>query len=288
MTETYGGGGAVVIPAHDEGAVIEEVLTALLPALRQGLEVVVVANACSDDTAERARAFPGVRVVEVPEASKTAALNLGDDLVTQWPRLYLDGDTRLPPRALESVFEALAAEGVVAARPSSRYETTGCAPLVRAFYRARSRVPAMSEHLWGAGAYALTEEGHARFGRFPALTADDLFVDQQFAVGERVVVETVPVAVRCPRTTRALVRTLRRVYAGRTELAGREPVTAVGGLRPLLAGVRGPAGVLDAVAYAGLVLTAKVLARRSPQVWWRDETNRVGPVARSGSWVTAA
>src|SRR4051794_31851306 len=72
---------SVVIPAHDEESVIGRCLAAWSGELEPGeAEVVVVANGCSDGTAEAARDF-GVRVLELPAASKSAALNAGDGAV---------------------------------------------------------------------------------------------------------------------------------------------------------------------------------------------------------------
>jgi len=68
----------VVIPAYNEANGIERTLRAVLGDGVGDLVVVVVANACRDDTAERARAVAvpaGARVVvlETPEGGKTAA-----------------------------------------------------------------------------------------------------------------------------------------------------------------------------------------------------------------------
>ena len=69
----------VIIPAHNEEAVIGRCLGTLLAAAPPGaLEVIVVANGCSDRTAATAAAFgpPDVRVVELGQASEHAAIHL--------------------------------------------------------------------------------------------------------------------------------------------------------------------------------------------------------------------
>src|SRR5206468_9477454 len=83
---------SVVIPAHNEAAVIGRLLTAILAdAGPDEFEIVVVPNGCTDDTAAVASSF-GVRVVETEVASKVAALRLGDASVKSFPRIYVDAD----------------------------------------------------------------------------------------------------------------------------------------------------------------------------------------------------
>ena len=86
----------VVIAAHNEEAVIGRCLRRLLAGAEPGeFDVVVVANGCTDRTAEVARDFPGVRVIELDQAGKAAALNAGDRASEVFPRLYLDADVLL-------------------------------------------------------------------------------------------------------------------------------------------------------------------------------------------------
>ncbi len=270
--------GSVVIPAHDEAAVLARTLRPLAPLARAGrVEVVVACNGCTDDTAGVARQFDGVGVVVVPEASKTAALNAADALATRWPRLYLDADIELTPRALRDLFALLHTETVLAARPRFVYDTAGAGPLVRSYYRARARVPSLSQALWGAGAYALTEKGHVRIGEFPPVTGDDLYVDACFDETEKQVVDTDPVVVRTPRQVRALLGVLGRACRGNGELLGGHAAptvrTTVG---ELLRTATGPACAADAAVYCALALTARAVgARRSTGGWERDVTTRV-------------
>ena len=87
---------SVVIAAHNEAAVIDRCLDALLADAAPGeLDVTVVANGCTDDTAAVAGTRAGVRVVDLPEPGKVAALNAGDAVAVGFPRLYLDADVVL-------------------------------------------------------------------------------------------------------------------------------------------------------------------------------------------------
>ncbi len=275
-----GARGVVIIPAHDEAGVISATLRPLAPLAAAGtVEVVVAANGCTDETVERASGIPGVRVLDLPVGSKTRALSAADRLVDRWPRLYLDADITITPDAVLEVFDVLERGEVPAARPAYRYDTLGATWLVRAFYRARSRLPEASSHLWGAGAYALSEAGRGRFADFPDVTADDLWVDLLFGADEKTVVDTDPVVVRTPRTLGGLMAVLRRTYLGNGELsrAGdeREPDTTASTLRQLVGSVDSARSLLDAAVYTGLVLAGRVLARRRGERWDRDDSSRL-------------
>ncbi|HEY1238407.1 MAG TPA: glycosyltransferase family 2 protein, partial [Solirubrobacterales bacterium] len=115
--------GSVVIPAHDEAAVIGRCLDALFSGFERGeLDVVVVCNGCTDRTADVARSSDHrVRVVELAEAAKPAALRAGDAAASTFPRLYLDADVVLPGSAARRVLERLK-DGAIAARPPIRYD----------------------------------------------------------------------------------------------------------------------------------------------------------------------
>jgi glycosyltransferase involved in cell wall biosynthesis len=267
--------GAILIPAHNEAAVIDRTLMRLTPiAESRNVEICVICNGCTDDTADRARRHPGVHVLEIGQSSKTAALNAGDAWASLWPRLYLDADIEIEPDAVSRVFQVLAGS-VPAARPLFRYDTTGASPMVRAYYRARRRMPSTRFALWGAGVYALSEVGHARFDEFPPVTADDLFVDRLFSPSEKHIVTTVPVKVRTPRTTAALITILRRNRRGASEFEG---TTASTSLKEVLLSVRGLTSAIDAGAYVILAFVSRVPHARAGTgaavMWERDGTSR--------------
>lgn len=265
---------SVVIPAHNEEATIGRTLGSLAEAAATGeLEVVVVCNGCTDETAARAAAFPGVRVIEAVEASKVGALNAGDAAARHWPRFYLDADISVVPRALEEVARHLNAGGAMAARPSATVDTSMSRAPVRRYYRARMRMPSMSAHLWGAGIYALSEAGHERLGSFPDVIADDLYVDALFGDGEKCVVPTVPVIVQAPRDSRSLLAVLTRARRGPAQ---QRIDTGSASAIELLRTIRGPVSGLDAVTFAWFAVRARRHGATGSDVWERDESSRTG------------
>lgn len=281
--------GSVIVPAHNEATVIRRCLDALFDGVSQDeLEVVVVCNGCRDTTAQLAGdSGHSVQVVELATASKAAALRAGDAMARIFPRLYLDADVVLPGASARRILEHLAAGGV-AARPPMRYEIDRASVLVRSYYRARSRMPAVLYSLWGAGVYGVSATGRGRFGAFPDLGADDLWIDGQFDPAEIDIVACDPVSVTVPRRSRDLFRTLRRTYRGKAETrrggasARRSRATtlrAVGDLSRLCR--RSPMSALDALVYMVFAAGARLMyavarVRRLPgtAVWERDESSR--------------
>ncbi|MBX3352668.1 MAG: glycosyltransferase family 2 protein [Phycisphaeraceae bacterium] len=276
---------SVVIPAHNEEAVIERCVRGVLRNATPGeFRVVVVANGCADRTAEVARGVDSsVEVIETPVGCKTSALNLGDDAVGDaFPRIYLDGDLSLSTDAARMICAALREPGVLAAAPRFEFDLDGASWAVRAFYRAWATMPYFDTGRI-AGAYALSREGRARFGRFPKLISDDGFVRLHFAPHERKTVEGCSVTVVAPRTLGDLLKIKTRSKAGTMELRAKHPAlfaneTASEGasLKRLLSR---PLLWPSYAVYVAVNLVAKRRAARrlseGSKVWERDESSRV-------------
>jgi cellulose synthase/poly-beta-1,6-N-acetylglucosamine synthase-like glycosyltransferase len=274
--------GSVVIPAHNEAKVIRRGLSRLFDSLGAGVEVIAACNGCTDGTADMVRAAGHrVTVIELDVASKAEALRAADRVATAFPRIYLDADVLVSGTVVHAVLEHLSQPGALAARPPLVYDTSSSSWVVRRFYRARAQLPAVMRSLWGAGMYALSAEGRARFDEFPLLVADDLFVDRLFRPEDIAIVDTAPVVVVASTTAAGLLASLRRTFRGNraigdlaaTDRPGtRATVRDLGRLAP-----QGPTELVDAVVYAAVVIWARALAwghSRTSRVWERDDTSR--------------
>jgi cellulose synthase/poly-beta-1,6-N-acetylglucosamine synthase-like glycosyltransferase len=97
---------SLVIPAHNE----EKSLTATIESCRQQTypvdEIIVVADNCTDRTAEIARSM-GVGVIEGKGGSKAAAQNLALPRISSDAVVALDADAVLSPRAVELMMARL-------------------------------------------------------------------------------------------------------------------------------------------------------------------------------------
>lgn len=275
---------SIVIAAHNEEGVIGHSLDALLEQkLSDPLQVIVSANGCTDQTATRA-ARPGVAVIDRPERGKAAALNAGDGVATGFPRIYLDADILIPPGGLAALVEFFAENPqVLAVVPRRHLNTEGRPWSVRAYFSINERLPAFRNGLFGRGMIALSEEGRARFDAFPAMIADDLFLDSHFTDAEKAELTSVEVVLTTPFTSRDLIRRLVRVRRGNTEMraaaeridAQVRPADRWAWLRDVV--LPNPRLIPATVPYVAITLIAGLLARRqakSAQGWSPDKRTR--------------
>lgn len=271
---------SIVIPAHNEQAVIVRCLRAL--PLDEA-EVVVVCNGCTDDTASvAATVHPAVRVETVPDASKTRALNHGDSIARSYPRIYLDADAVLSADAVKALCVPLEAGGALATSPAVIHDLSQSSALVRSYYRIWSELPSVGGDIVGCGAYAVSAEGRQRFDVFPELLGDDHFVRDVFRPAERLIVDATS-TVTAPRTVRDLVRRKVRVFTGNRLVYAAQPGGRTRGRKRQVEwlGVvrRDRRRVFDAPVYLVVTVVAKGISRwrhfRGDHLaWGRDESSR--------------
>jgi glycosyltransferase involved in cell wall biosynthesis len=218
---------SVIIPASNEAAWIGPCLGALFASgpVPGGAEAVVVANGCSDDTADRARGMRALAeargwhltVIERVEGGKPGALNAGDAQAQGELRAYLDADVVVSPGLMAQLVLALT-------EPAPRYATgtvvipRAASRITRAYARFWQRLPFAAGEAPGMGLFAVNEAGRARWRGFPAIISDDTFVRLQFNPSERV---QVLATYQWPMIEgfEALVRVRRRQDAGVAEIA---------------------------------------------------------------------
>ena len=276
---------SIVVPAHDEQAVVGRLLDRLMAtACPAELDIIVIANGCTDRTADVARAYgPDVRVVETGIPSKRAALRLGDEHAGAFPRLYVDADVELGTEDVRRLCAALAEPGLLAVAPERRLDLTGRSLAVRWYHAVWTRLPEVQAGLFGRGVLAVTAEGHKRIAALPPVMADDLAVSLALGPEERAVVPAAGVVVRPPRTWRDLVRRRIRVETGTSQLELDEVLAGASartGLRDLVDMVRAEPGLAPAmVVFLATAVVARLGARRAKRsgdfsTWLRDESSR--------------
>lgn len=274
----------IVVPAWNEEACIGSCLEAVAgqrdwPAMAGKVELIVAANGCTDGTVAVAEAFrpkfelAGVayRVLDLPPVGKAGAIRTAERMAA-WPaRAVLDADTILGPESLSALLRAIdTPEAVfVAGRlelPESRSRVT------RAYGRALMQLPYFGSGRTGAGFYAVSAAGRARWDEQPELIADDMFVRGHFAADEMRVTDQ-PYHWPLPDGWQAIVRVRRRQEVGLRELERHRPdLLHRGGRRG--ATFRAMVGLalrepLTMLVYMGLIAHARLTARVAQRAWER-------------------
>ena len=231
----------LIIPAHDESAYIDGCLDNLLAQDYAGpVEVIVVANGCPDDTADRARARTddfarrgwSLRVEELAQGGKIGALNHGDACAGPGIRCYLDADLRMAPRLLSRMIEVLDvpepryAGGRLVVAPAKSWVS-------RRYGRFWQTLPFVARTVTGAGQYGVNAAGRARWGAFPHIISDDTYARLQFDESERILIDE-PFYWTIVEGFGTLVRVRRRQDNGVAELGRLYPelLSRQGHVRP--------------------------------------------------------
>lgn len=224
----------IIIPANNEERYLGRCLDGLVaqtlgPEQAGGVEVIVAANACTDRTVAIAGSYRerfaakgwDLKVLDIPEGGKVNALNRADAAAPGGIRAYLDADVVCAPTLMEKLHAALGEGGALYA--SGHLEIAPAESWVsRRFARLFAQVPYMQVGVPGAGLFAVSPEGRARWDSFPQLIADDGYVRLLFTHDERVKVDasyTWPVA----EGFAALVKVRRRQDRGTAEIAEKFP-----------------------------------------------------------------
>ncbi len=208
----------VIIPAHNEGSILEATLESIcLNKPYDMFDILVVSNGSTDNTVDVARRFaPRVRVVECPEAAKWMALNTGRTHGQGRHCIYLDADVVVSRNAISATI-ALLDTGVEAAAPQIRIESDKPSFFVRAYLGIWRLSPYFADGHVGAGFYAIHRDVADRIGPFPDIIADDQFVLASIDTSDRATAHNEWFVHRVPNTLRQIVRQELRREAGRSQ-----------------------------------------------------------------------
>jgi glycosyltransferase involved in cell wall biosynthesis len=276
---------SIVVPVHNEAAVIGRLLKGLLSDAAPGeFEIVVVANGCTDDTAAIVASYgPDVTVVSTPIPSKVRAMRLGDAHAHGHPRLYIDADVELSTRDVRALAQALAEPGVLAVAPARTVALTGRPLAVRWYYDVWEALPGVRDALYGRGVIGVNAEGQARIAAGPEVIGDDMVASLAFKPHERRIVPTARVVVNAPWTTSDLLLRRIRNATGTAQLREHMP-EAVDGARTTRSDLvrlaaRHPILIPKLLVFLGITVIARRRARRPIRdrdytTWLRDESSR--------------
>lgn len=222
---------SILIPAHNEAAYLPACMEALLASdpVEASVEVIVIANGCTDDTVAIAQGFEervllkgwALNVLDIEQGGKLNALNAGEDAAQGDVLIYIDADVAVSPPLVPQLARALsgAAPRYASGQPNV---TVGDSAITRHYTRFWRTIPFMTLGVPGFGVFAMNRAGRARWDAWPDIISDDTFARLNFAPNERV---SVPATYDWPMIEgfAALVRVRRRQDAGVAEIADLYP-----------------------------------------------------------------
>jgi glycosyltransferase involved in cell wall biosynthesis len=281
----------VIIPAHNEEAVIARCLQTLLEHApeQHEMQIIVAANGCTDQTVEVARAAcPAALVLDLPTGSKTAAINASNKVAAHFPRIYLDADVDCGYATLAALAEELRKPGVMTAAPAIRIDLTGCNALMKAYYRAWSRQPYAKAGKGGAGCYGLSAEALGTVGEFPPIIGDDIWIHTRFPDEQKRYIASdsagrpVFSVVYPPRTAWQQIRVEARRQNGNEEVRRKYPSPFFANANNgggLFTALRSGTHPIDLIVFFAIKLAARSLARWNRKrgqatAWARDLSTR--------------
>ncbi|WP_054463337.1 glycosyltransferase family 2 protein [Phaeobacter sp. 11ANDIMAR09] len=212
----------ILIPAHNEEAVIARTLWYLAKGLRlDDFRVVVIANGCSDATAARVRAvMPHAEVIETERRGKCHALNLGFKASCKSaPIVCLDADLDVTSESLAALLAPLNSGTALASCGKMEVITSESSAAVRAFYHGWRSNPYFSQGKFG-GLFALSPEGAARVFPLPEIIGDDEYIRRSFDQREVAFVPDCRFSARAPVGLPELIRVRRRSIRGAKQVTG--------------------------------------------------------------------
>ena len=184
---------SILIPAFDEAKVLGACLASLAQQTDSTpFEVLVIANGCTDNTAQVARTFADrfralgseLKVLEMDQGNKSLALNAGDQAARYPARLYLDADVTCGPGLLAELSTFLHWDEPLYLSGSLQIQA-GSSRVSRSYARIWQQTPYIRDTIPGCGCYAVNAAGRRLWGSFPPIHSDDKFVRLLFHRGQK-------------------------------------------------------------------------------------------------------
>lgn len=270
----------IIIPANNEETYLARCLTALLESepICGPVQVLVVANACTDGTVQLARSFDAaatgkgwtLKVLDLAQPGKLNALNVGDDIATGPLRLYLDADVLVSPPLVRMLVTVLSETEQARYASGTPKVSSARSAITRAYARFWRELPFARSEAPGFGAFAVNAAGRARWEKLPDIISDDTYVRLLFAPHERKGVTAtyewpmVEGFYRLVKVRRRQDQGVREIAQKWPELMGNEGKTTLGALDLVRMALREPLGF---IAYAAV--TAAVKSRKASNHWTR-------------------
>jgi glycosyltransferase involved in cell wall biosynthesis len=209
---------SVIVPAHNEAAVIQRCLDSLIT--QTGIDTLIVAcNGCSDNTADLVKHYSNIICLEIDTPSKTNALNEAEKHISSYPIFYLDADTQLQAGAIQHIINQLNLNpNLHLVAPTPDIDSSQSSWLVQQYYKIWLNLPYIKAGVIATCSFIVTEEGRKRFDHFPAIINDDRFIHCQFKACEVSNIAGAEIYIQAPRTLYSLIKIKTRARLGNIQL----------------------------------------------------------------------
>jgi glycosyltransferase involved in cell wall biosynthesis len=274
---------SIIIPVYNEETVLARCIDSILKdAQPNEFEIILVCNGCIDNSQQVAESYGDkVKVFVSEPASKTIALNKGDEMAHYFPRFYLDADILITADSIRAVAALLNQEQILASAPKVNFDTSKASFLVKQFYKVWQLNPYFNNMI-GSGIYAISEQGRKKFDKFPFIINDDEFLRLQFNHSEIKTAEST-FKVTTPSNLDTLIKIKTRVRLGSYELRNKYPDLVNNDKKdymPFVYKVLAKPNVwIGAVVYAYVLLATRFAAKKRLKdmtnfVWDKDNSSR--------------
>ena len=209
---------SIIVPAHNESAVITRCLDSLIK--QEGVDTLIVAcNGCTDNTKDLVEQYPDIICLDIKKPSKTNALNEAEKYVTNFPIFYLDADTVLEDGAIQHIIQTLNDKPQLKlVAPTPNIDTSKSSWLVKQYYKIWLQLPYIKAGVIATCSFIVTEQGRKRFDHFPDVINDDRFIHCQFKAEEVSNISGAKIYIQAPRTIYSLIKIKTRARLGNMQL----------------------------------------------------------------------
>lgn len=263
----------IVVPVRNEAALLPLTVLRLLSATAgENARIVWVCNGCSDDSAAIIRhlAGPDAEVIVLPLPGKIAALQAGDTALGDlFPRFYVDADCWIGPGGLAPLVHALHAGDADLVAPALDYDVSRSSWLSARIAACWLALPHGSSLAYSM-VLGVSAAGRARWGRWPDVTGDDIFVSATIPAARRLRIAGALATSFAPADFAGWIRMRARWRRGEVELAAmglsvpRHPRQ----YRALFSQLLRPDTAIGAWAFVAARLAAQHQARPSATTAW--------------------
>lgn len=211
----------IIIPAHNEAAVIRHCLDSIVHQTNVD-KIIVACNGCTDNTVEIINThyanIDKLVCLDIDKPSKTNAINEAEKYVHTYPVFYIDADTHLSNDAITNIISGMQTQQLELAAPTPMIDTSASSWLVKQYYKIWLQLPYIKAGVIATCSFVVSEQGRKRFHQFPDIINDDGYMRCQFKANEIGNIANSEITIKAPRDVYSLIKIKTRARLGNIQL----------------------------------------------------------------------